>query len=275
MYLKSSNKNSNLKTDFVKLIFSIIFLFLSINSFAWGTTGHRIVAEIAENHLSGKAKKQLKKIIGNQPLAYWANWPDFLKSNPDWKMADSWHYINFPSGLSQLDFEENLNNSSDENLYKRTLILIDELKNHKNLSLQKKQENLYFLVHLIGDAHQPLHMGREKDLGGNKIPIEWFRDSTNLHSLWDTKLVDFQNYSYTEYAEALDFHDKKFNKNLTQGNLNNWLFDSYLKAEKIYSETKADDKLSFRYNYDNVAILEEQLLKGGLRLAKTLNEIFN
>lgn len=251
----------------------IVFLLISSNASAWGTTGHRVIAEIAENHLSCKAKRQIKKIIGEQPLAYWANYPDFLKSNPDWKMADSWHYINFPSGLTKLDFEENLNNSSDENLYKRSLILIEELKN-KNITQEKKLENLYFLIHLIGDAHQPLHVGREEDLGGNKIQVEWFRDTTNLHSLWDTKLVDFQNYSYTEYAQVLDFHDKKFNKNLTEGNLNNWLFDSYQKSEIIYSQAKSGDKLSYKYNFDNVAILEEQLLKGGLRLAKVLNEIF-
>lgn len=260
--------------NIIRLLVLNLFLLTTSQAYAWGTTGHRVVAEIAENHLSGKAKKQIKKIIGNRPLAYWANWPDFIKSNPDWKMADSWHYVNFPSGLSQLSFDENLENSSDQNLYKRSLILIEELKNHKNLSIQKKQENLYFLIHLIGDAHQPLHIGREEDLGGNKIQVEWFRDGTNLHSLWDSKLVDFQNYSYTEYAEVLDFHDKKFNQNLIQGNLNNWLFDSYQKAEKIYSETKSGDKLSFKYNYDNVSILEEQLLKGGLRLAKVLNEIF-
>lgn len=252
-----------------------LFLLASTQAYAWGTTGHRVVAEIAENHLSGKAKRQLKKIIGEQHLAYWANWPDFMKSNPDWKMADSWHYINFPSGLSNIEFERNLNNSSDENLYKRALILMDELKNHKNLTLQKQQENLYFLIHIIGDAHQPLHVGREEDLGGNKIQVEWFRDQTNLHSVWDTKLVDFQNYSYTEYAEVLDFHNKKFNQNLTEGNLNNWLFDSYQKSEIIYANAKSGDKLSYKYNYDNVSILEEQLLKGGLRLAKVLNEIFN
>lgn len=256
-----------------KLLLNGILLFTTVQIYAWGTTGHRVVAEIAENHLSCKAQRQLKKIIGKQPLAYWANYPDFLKSSPEWKMADSWHYINFPSGLSELDFEENLKNSSDENLYKRALILMEELKNHKNQTPEKNKENLYFLVHIIGDAHQPLHVGSEEDLGGNRIQVEWFRDPTNLHSLWDTKLVDFQNYSYTEYAEVLDFHDKKFNQNLTQGNLNNWLFDSYQKAEKIYAGAKSGDKLSFKYNYDHVSILEEQLLKGGLRLAKILNEV--
>ncbi len=259
-----------------KLKFIILFLFLMIwtETLAWGTTGHRVVAEIAENHLSCKAERQIKKIIGNQKLAYWANWPDFIKSNPDWKMADSWHYINFPGGMNRQQFDLALNNSSDENLYKRVLIIMDELKNNKDLSLEKKQENLYFLLHLIGDAHQPLHVGREEDLGGNKIEVEWFKNTTNIHSLWDSKLVDFQQYSYTEYAEVLDIQDKKFNKNLADGNLNDWLFDSYQKAEDIYANTKAGDKLWYNYNYDYVSTLEGQLLKGGLRLAKVLNEIF-
>lgn len=248
-------------------------LLTSSYSFAWGTTGHRVVVEIAENHLSCKAKRQIKKIIGKQPLAYWANWPDFIKSNPDWKMADSWHYLNFPEGLNRTEFDQNLENSSDENLYKRALILMDELKN-KNLSPEKKQENLYFLIHLIGDAHQPLHIGREEDLGGNKIEIEWFRNQTNLHSLWDTKLIDHQQYSYTEYAEVLDVYDKKFNENLIEGDLGDWLFDSYQKSEIIYSDVKSGDKLWYNYNYENLSILENQLLKGGLRLAKVLNEVF-
>lgn len=251
-----------------------IFMLVSTQLYAWGTTGHRIVAEIAENHLSCKAKRQIDKIIGNQKLAYWANWPDFIKSNPDWKMADSWHYINFPSGMDKASFELELKNSSDKNLYKRALILLDELKNHKNLPLENKQENLYFLIHLLGDAHQPLHLGREEDLGGNKIEIEWFKQTTNLHSLWDTKLVDHQQYSYTEYAEVLDIHDKKFNRNLTNGNFNDWLFESYQKSEVIYKNVKPGDKLWFPYNYENVSLLEEQLLKGGLRLAKVLNEVF-
>jgi len=259
---------------FTVYIFTVFLLLISTETFAWGTTGHRVVAEIAENHLSCKAKRKIKKIIGNQKLAYWANWPDFIKSNPDWKMADSWHYLNFPSGLNKNSFDENLNNSTDKNLYKRVLLIMNELKNDKNLPIEKQQEDLYFLIHLIGDAHQPLHLGREEDLGGNKIQIQWFHNPTNLHSLWDTKLVDFQNYSYTELAEVLDVHDKKLNKKLTEGNLNDWLFDSYQKSEIIYSQVKSGDELSYKYNYDNVSILEEQLLKAGLRLAKTLNEIF-
>lgn len=241
---------------------------------AWGTTGHRVVVEIANNHLTNKAKRQISKIIDNQPLVYWANWPDFIKSNPAYKESDSWHYLNFPAGLSRETFQKELENSTDANLYKRTLKIIDDLKNHKNLPLEQKRENLYYLIHLLGDSHQPLHIGRAEDLGGNKFIVEWFKTPTNLHSLWDSKLIDFQMYSYSEYAYVLDYHDKKYNQTLLEGTFEDWLYDTYLKSELIYESAKPGEQLSYVYNYQYVSVLEEQLLKGGHRLAKILNSIF-
>ena len=241
--------------------------------FAWGTTGHRVIAEIAERNLNNKAKKELKKIIGNQQLAYWANWPDFIKSDPTWKFADSWHYVNMPGDLSRLAFDQELSNSTDENLYKRALLLIDELKSN-TLTLEQKQQKLYFLIHIIGDAHQPLHIGKSEDLGGNRVKIEWFRKPTNLHSLWDSALVDFDKYSYTEYATVLDIHDKTYNQNLIQGSLADWIYDSYSIANTLYNSVEENENLSYRYHFDFKDTVEEQLLKGGLRLAKLLNEIY-
>ncbi|MDM1527941.1 S1/P1 nuclease [Myroides odoratimimus] len=255
-------------------LFVVAFFALqTANVFAWGTTGHRVVAELAERNLSKKAKKQLKEIIGNQQLAYWANWPDFLKSDPSWKFADSWHYINMPGDLDRQAFDKELANSTDENLYKRALILIEELKD-KSLPLAKKQENLYFLIHIIGDAHQPLHIGRPEDLGGNRVKIEWFRKATNLHSLWDSALVDFDKYSYTEYATVLDVHGANYNQKITSGTLEDWIYDSYTMANKLYASVEPEESLSYRYHFDHKDNVESQLLKGGLRLAKILNDIF-
>lgn len=255
-------------------IFLVTFCLTQSSSiFAWGTTGHRVVAEIAERNLSRKAKKEIKKIIGDQKLAYWANWPDFVKSDPTWKFADSWHYINMAGNLDRNAFDQELANSTDANVYKRSLLLIEELKN-KDLPLKEKQEKLYYLIHLIGDAHQPLHIGRPDDLGGNKIKVEWFRKPVNLHSLWDSSLVDFDKYSYTEFATILDVHGKQYNKQLTQGDLADWMFDSYTVANKIYNSAEASENLSYGYFFDFKDVSEDQLLKGGVRLAEILNEIY-
>lgn len=249
------------------------FFIVSINSlYAWGTTGHRVVAEIAEQQLNKKAKRNIKKLIGDQKLAYWSNWPDFIKSDKDWKFADTWHYVNIPGDLNRADFDVVLENTTDENLYKRALVLISALKD-KNTSVEKKQEYLYFLIHIIGDAHQPMHIGRSEDLGGNRISVEWFRQKTNLHTLWDSKLVDFEKYSYTEYADVLNIHSTKTNNTLIQGNLLDWIYDSYQITNELY-KIEPESSLSYRYQYDHKLSMEEQLLKGGLRLGKLLNDIF-
>lgn len=258
-----------------KIIYLFVALFLvnTTAAWAWGTTGHRVVAEIAERNLTRKAKKNLKKIIGNQKLAYWSNWPDFIKSDSSWKHADGWHYVNVGSDLSITDFCKEMEATTTENLYKRTLSLIEDLQD-KNLPLAKKQENLYFLIHLIGDAHQPLHVGKAEDLGGNKIGVEWFGQKTNLHTLWDSKLVDFTQYSYTEFSTVLNIHDKQYNSALTQGELVSWLYESYSTAQRIYDSAQPEAKLSYKYYFDYQKDLEQQLLKGGLRLAKILNDIY-
>lgn len=259
--------------SFLQTAFLACFLTISQNTFAWGTTGHRIVAEIAERNLSRKAKKEIIKIIGNQKLAYWANWPDFIKSNKDFKYADSWHYVNIPGNLSYNMFLSELNRSSDEHMYKRAFILIDALKD-KTLPLDKKQQYLYFLIHILGDMHQPLHVGRTEDLGGNKITVEWFGAKTNIHTIWDSKLVDYEKYSYSEYTDVLNILSRKDIKKIQEGTLADWIFDSYTLSNNIYSEVKSGDHLKYEYHYLNKNNVEQQLLKGGLRLSKILNETY-
>ena len=131
------------------------------------------------------------------------------------------------------------------------------------------------MIHLVGDIHQPLHVGRLEDLGGNKVKVLWFKDSSNLHQVWDEKLIDFQQLSYTEYAAAINFSSKEQRKIWQEEPLSLWFYQSYQHAEKIYAEVKApDEKLGYQYNFKYIKTLDEQLLKGGVRLAGLLNDIF-
>lgn len=246
----------------------------SSNALAWGLTGHRVVSEIAEQNISHKTRKALDKIIGQQKLAYWANWPDFIKSDSSWKHADTFHYVNIPGGMTRAQFDVALNETPEENMYKKGMFLMNELKNNKNLTVEEKQHNLYFLIHIMGDAHQPLHVGRPDDLGGNKIKVEWFRDKVNIHTVWDSKLVDYENYSYTEYSNLLNIAPKSQRKVMQEGNFADWIYGSYTIANTVYANVKMDDKLGYRYHFDNKFIVEDQMLKGGLRLAKVLDDIF-
>ncbi len=253
---------------------TLLMTMVSTNVFAWGTTGHRIVTEIAEKNLTKKAKKNIAKLLDNQKLAYFANYPDFVKSNPNYKEMDSWHYLNLEADLTKEECFEAIENSTDKNLYKRALLLIDELGTKDKFQKDQLQEKLYYLIHMIGDAHQPMHMGRPSDLGGNKITVEYFGQRTNIHTVWDSKLVDDEKYSYTEYTEVLNVLTKDQKKSLQAGSIKDWLYESHLKANAIYKEVENNRTLRYEYQYNNKNILEGQLQRAGLRLAKILNEIY-
>lgn len=255
------------------IAFTLFMQMITTEVMAWGTTGHRVVAEIAERNLTKKAKKNLRKVLGYQSLAYYANYPDFVKSDPRFKDNDSWHYINLTANLSEEACFEQLEQSTDKNLYKRALVLIEELKNSQE-PIEAQQEKLFYIIHILGDAHQPLHVGRPEDLGGNKVKVEWFGQPTNIHAVWDGKLVDYEKYSYTEYATVLNILSKKEIKNLQNGNLKHWLYESHVLANEIYQDAETRDDLRYEYHYKYKQMIENQMLKAGLRLAKILNNIY-
>jgi hypothetical protein len=259
---------------FKKIILLVTFFYLPFSSMAWGVLGHRVIGQIADGYLSKNSKKAIAAILGTESVAMASNWPDFIKSDPAYNYLSNWHYINFNSGLSQDSMKAFLATDTSTNAYTKINFLTAQLKN-KQLPQQKKILYLRLLIHIVGDIHQPLHVGRLEDQGGNKIKVLWFKDPTNLHTLWDTHLINFQQLSYTEYATVINFTTKAQRSSLQQQPLSTWLYESYQIAEKIYGDIKEpDQKLDYAYNFKYVATVNEQLLKGGIRLAGLLNEIF-
>lgn len=253
---------------------TLCFSCLTFSSYCWGVTGHRVVAQIAQDHLSKKARKKLRKLIGPESLQQWANWPDFIKSDTTWNMASKWHYVNIPGGMNKDQFIAALKNLPGENLYTQIKSMLAQIRD-ENLSSEKRQIALRFLIHFVGDLHQPLHVGREADQGGNRIKVTWFDKETNLHSVWDNSLVEFQQYSFSEYAKTLDIIDKGNAEVWENSSLEDWFYESYELANKVYASVPADGKLGYKYNFIFKEDLDRQLLKGGLRLAKLLKEIWN
>lgn len=242
---------------------------------AWGMIGHRVIAEIAENHLNKKAKKNIQKIIGDQKLAYWSNWADFIKSSPDSTLnsTGSWHFVNASANLTFDEFNKELQASSENNLYKSYGRIKAEAKSKAIVSDVKRQEQLYYILHLFADAHQPMHVGRPEDLGGNKIPVTFFGRKSNIHRVWDSDLVDNDNYSYTEYARVLDIYKpKEYKKYLVS--FEQALYEAHQLANKIYDGVQPNDELSYRYIFDYKYLMEDALYKAGIRLAAELNEIY-
>lgn len=257
-----------------KLVLLGLFLYLPFCSMAWGVLGHRIIGQIADCYLTKTAKREIYKILGNESVAMTSNWPDFIKSDPSYSYLSPWHYINLKAGLTETALKAYLATDSATDAYTKLNWLTQQLKN-KDLEQDKKVLYLCLVIHIVGDLHQPLHTGRYEDLGGNKIKVTWFKEPYNLHQVWDERLIDFQQLSYTEYAAAIN-HTTKAQRKLWQAEpVSEWIWQSYQLAEKIYSDIKLDEKLGYQYNFKYIASVNEQLLKGGIHLAGLLNEIFS
>ena len=242
------------------------FLLSSQLLFGWGKTGHRIVGKIAETYLTKNAKTQIKKLIGHHDISRLSNWADEIKSDSNWDHAWDWHYCTIPN-------DEDYQKGKHKGLaIEKVNEFIKTLKNKKETK-EKKIIALKFLIHLIGDLHQPLHVGNGKDKGGNSIKLKWFGESTNLHSIWDTKLIEHQKLSYTEYTDYLLLNIDYSNIRKWQGNsVMEFILESKNLRKQCYDYT--GDNLKWDYFYKQKTLLEMRLLQGGVRLSGELNRIF-
>jgi len=256
-----------------KIILVSCFFLLPFFSFGWGVLGHRVVGQIAESYLTPKARVEIQKILGNESIAMASNWADFIKSDSTYQYVYNWHFIDVDSGVTKAQLRDHLQKDTVADLFTKTNFLIRELKN-KQLSMDKKRMYLKLLIHFVGDIHQPFHVGRQEDLGGNKIKLTWFSTPTNLHAIWDEQLINFQQLSYTEYAMAINHITAKQTLAWQKQPISEWIIESNQIAGRLYAQVTPDQKLSYRYNYDNIQILNERLLKAGVRLAGLLNELF-
>lgn len=259
----------------LKKIFCLALIcFCSFKTMAWGVLGHRIVGEVADSYVNAKAKKEIAKILGNESIAMSSNWADFIKSDSTYAYLYNWHFINLDSGLTEQEVQIYLQHDTATDAFTKINFLSAELKK-KNLPQATKLLYLRLLIHIVGDIHQPLHVGRLSDLGGNKIKVLWFRDTANLHQIWDERLINFQQLSYTEYARAINHSTTSQRQQWNTEPVSTWVYQSYQYAQRIYEEiNRPYQKLDYKYNFDHIEKLNQQLLKAGVHLAALLNKIF-
>jgi hypothetical protein len=259
-----------------KLFIAALFFYLPLQTMAWGQLGHRIVAQIADSYLTPKARLELQKILGNESLAMAANWGDFIKSDPNYKYLYNWHFVDLKAGESFDSAAAYLQTDTLPNAYNKINFMVRELKSNKSLPADKKLLYVRMIIHIVGDIHQPFHCGRADDQGGNKVQLMWGNEQTNMHSIWDTKLIESQQYSYTEYANNLNHTTAAQRAAWQKTDLLHVVYESNQIAEGLYNEIKEPNQKLNVYNYIflHIHTAEDQMLKGGVRLAGILNGIF-
>lgn len=262
-------------------IFIGIAMLLSFSSaYAWGPKGHDVVAAIAEKHLTHKAKREISKLLEGKSIVYYSSWMDNIQNSPYWEdgynKTKTWHYGNVDKGHTY----ETMPKNPAGDVVTGLQFLTEELtSNYDNLTDSMRVDYLKMIVHMVGDMHCPMHAGRLSDLGGNRTKVKWFGQNTNLHSVWDSKMIDAaRKWSYTEWVSHLDRKDRKFRKGIMRGTYEDWFKETVLHAADIYGYVEdlgqESPNLSYGFVYDFSPLLEERLLVAGYRLAYVLNTIF-
>ena len=249
---------------------TLFFIFITLStSFGWGQIGHRAVGQLAEWHLNRRAMKRINRVLGPTSLAMVSTWMDEIRSNSAYDYTHTWHWVTVPPGQPY----DSAIQEPTGNAYEAVQQLIAGLKSD-TLSTQQEREYLMMLVHLVGDLHQPLHVGTGTDRGGNDVRVLWMGDSSNLHRVWDSDLINSQQLSYTELATYLNRRaDDAFVRQHQSAPPSEWLPEAMQLRETVY-DVPEDGRLGYQYAYHNVPVVEHQLLLAGIRLAGVLNEIY-
>ena len=198
---------------------------------AWGQKGHDVTAYIAECHLTPEAAEKVHKVLGGYSPVYFANWLDFASHWPEYAYSKTWHYRNVDEGETIESMPEN----PDGDVLKAVTEITEKLKSGK-LAPDEEALNLKMLIHLVGDMHCPMHLGRLSDLGGNRRPVRFFNRETNLHSVWDTNLPEAaHNWSYTEWKEQIDRLTDEEKAGITAGEPADWAKETHEICKEIYA----------------------------------------
>jgi nuclease S1 len=243
-------------------------LLTAASCFSWLDKGHRIVGLIAEANLTAEARKTIEEILpGNTTLADAAVWPDHEgRSIRDFNLL---HYVSILENGVGYDQGRDCpaRNCMVEALKWFSTVIAD-----KNAPIMVRRVALYYVAHLVGDMHQPLHAGRAGDRGGGDIAVTYRGQTTSLHFFWDTNLVDLETGTEEEIA-------KRLVANLTEeerlkwqgGEPTQWTNESLVLVRSHAYNIGPSGELSDDYVEKARPIVRVRLAQAGIRLAWLLN----
>ena len=231
--------------------------------------GHEIVAAIAETHLTDTALKRIKELLPQgTTLADASTWPDNAgRQIPD---MDAYHFINFPKDANAYDQQRDckLRNCIIEAVtcYLQVLSSPDAPRNEKRIALR-------FVAHLVGDIHQPLHAGFAEDRGGNGVDVRFNGRKENLHSLWDTALVELEQGTPPEIAARIQamVSSDEFQQ-WQQGTPAEWALESLAIVRAQVYRLPVSGEINGSYIEAGRALIRTRLAQAGVRLGWLLNE---
>jgi hypothetical protein len=269
-----------MRTRFLALLF-----LLPVQAFAWGSKGHSVVAELAERGLSPNVEAQIRELTYAAPLRDLASLPD------DWRGQETrgerqgntgaLHYGDIPSEFDLFDRARDCpNDQCVVGGIEHYLAILKDRAQPKD----KRREALIFVVHFVGDIHQPFHAagGMVKDdvtgqmvsdQGGNKVKVRYLGVETNLHSVWDSMLIEWGPDTVDAMVDRLLKYEMRGRSvaELQTGSVIDWINESHYAATHFGYDI-GNGRIGADYAQRNIGIVYERLLRGGLRLRKMLED---
>lgn len=252
----------------------IVTLSAARPALAWGKLGHRLTAKLAERRLTDQTKAAVEELLEEgESLADASMWADEKKRRI--KGSAPWHYVNVPL---------------DEPLYDARFCpaagcVVSKIREFRKILADKskpraeRKQALRFIVHLVGDLHMPLHVGDNRDRGGNDTQVQFFKRGTNMHALWDTLLIENESKDEAAWlAKLVDLGTEEERAEWSTGTVESWATESLKAARIAYNVPGTDrriergEKLGGEYFERNIPLVRQRLAASGIRLARVLNE---
>ena len=233
-------------------------------SFAWGSKGHGLVAEVAFSQLNESTKTEVMKFLDGKSIKDAANWMDEVRSDHTYDYLKPLHYVNIDKG-------EQFNPSATGNIYSEINRILTDFKSMDKMKDEQIQLDLLELMHLVGDIHQPLHCGYGSDKGGNTVQVSFFGKGSNIHKVWDSEMIDYKKLTLQDVLNSNHYTPEQL-ANIKKASVESWIKESRSYLDNCYAFKK--NKIDDAYVNANIGIVESQIDKAGIRLAELLEEYF-
>ncbi|WP_167615183.1 S1/P1 nuclease [Maribellus sediminis] len=253
----------------IQALFLALVLTLSFNleALGWGANGHRAIAEIANQQLDKSTKKKIEALLGDSYLPLYGTYADDVRSERGNPLSRVPHYVNMP-------FEKTYE-TSDKNEQGDLVTVMNDMISTlkaKNATKEEKAVALKFIIHLVADAHQPMHVGLADDLGGNKVDVKWFGKETNLHRVWDTNIIESTFLSYMELARFAESAEVNSQIDKREISIVDWIDETHEYTKLIY-DNLGDRNYGYDYFHQFEPLVMQQINVAGYRLGNFLNDV--
>jgi hypothetical protein len=255
-----------MRKGFTIALTALLLISMNTRSFAWGKKGHEMVAQVAMHYLDDSIAKKVRYYLGNISFEEAANWMDDERSNSYYNYMRTWHYVDFEKN-------EQFKPTTERNALTVLNSAILDLNNYKTAKKSDIKRDILLIFHLVGDIHQPLHTGYGSDKGGNTVEVNAARFGSNLHSTWDTQIIDDQDIKLSDCLAMINNYDSTQVAEIKKINVMKWMYQSRTNLDFAYGFK--NNFLDQNYVENASVIIKKQILIAGLRLASVLTEAFS